>query len=113
MRSLDPEDQEFGDDIAPYVLKALHEKKFFEHLEAVVYPKGDSGRRLCDHSYTHAYEILLTSGFTEEERDDILIVCKSQGGFCDCEILMNVDDRDESPRARYWRSRSGAAEADS
>jgi hypothetical protein len=109
--ALDPDDQELGDDIAPYVLAALNRHQFFELLEAQVFPEGDSGPRHCDHSYIQAESILTKLGFTDEEREDILIVCKSQGGFCDCEIMMNVDDREDSPRARYWRAKSAALES--
>ncbi len=109
--ALDPEDQELGDDIAPYVLPVLNRQRFFELLEAEVFPEGDSGPQRCDHSYIHAEGTLTKLGFTSEEREDILIVCKSRGGFCDCEILMNVDDRDDCPRARYWQARAAALES--
>ena len=109
--ALGPDDQELGDDIAPYVLESLNQMRFFQLLEARVFPEGDSGPRRCDNSYIHAETILTKLGFTDEEREDIVTVCKSRGGFCDCEILWNVDDRDDSPRARYWKSKAVTSES--
>ncbi len=100
--ALDPDDQEFGDEIIAEVLEILNSMQFFEKLESRVFPYGDSGERSCDHSYRHAESILQAGNISEEMREFILVACKSQGGFCDCEILYNVDDRDECPRARYW-----------
>lgn len=106
MHYLDREDQELGDKIAPYVLPVLNGKRFFEKLESRVFPEGDSGPRLCSHTFVVTEALLIELEFDAEEREAILTVLKSQGGFCDCEVLLNVDDREESPRARYWRSRS-------
>jgi len=110
MHYLNPDDQALGDEISESVLKVLNARRFFERLEELVFPEGDSGVRNCDHSYNITDSILLTVGFDEIEREDILIVFKSHGGFCDCEVLYNVDDRGESPKARYWRSKAVAAE---
>jgi Protein of unknown function (DUF2695) len=112
MHSLDPQDQELGDDIGPDVLKALNSRRFFERLEELVFPEGDSGVRKCEHTFGGTDSILLELGFDEAEREDIIIVFKSLGGFCDCEVLYNADDREESPKARYWRSQSAAAGAE-
>jgi hypothetical protein len=101
--ALDPDEQEFGDEIASEVLEILHPMLFFEKLESRVFPNGDSGTRNCDHSYQHTESILQAGKVGRKMQECILVACKSQGGFCDCEILYNVDDRTDCPRARYWR----------
>ncbi len=110
MHYLDPEDQELGDDIAPDVLRVLNNRRFFEALEIAVFPGGDSGPRQCEHSFVRTEALLIRLGFSEDEREDILVVFKSHGGFCDCEVLYNVDDREDSPKSRYWRTKATALE---
>ena len=110
MHYLASEDQELGDEIAPSVLALLNKQLFFESLEAQIFPEGDSGARQCEHSFVRTTELLNSLGFSDDELQDIMIVFKSLGGFCDCEILLNVDNRDNSPRARYWKERAAELE---
>jgi hypothetical protein len=107
--ALDQEEQDFVDEIATEVLEILNHLQFFQKLESRVFPDGDSGARNCDHSYRHTESILQADNIPSKMQEFILIACKAQGGFCDCEILYNVDDREDCPRAQYWRAKSGSS----
>ena len=95
--------------IAPYVLGCLEQRDFFSELEKFVWPGGAEGPRSCDHSYEHTLAILGTYDWPEEDYPEVLLVMQSRGGFCDCEIMLNV-----APacvfREQYWKRAAVEAE---
>lgn len=60
--------------------------KLFDYLEE----KLEQG---CDHTTRNATNFLNHNSFNTEE---VLLWLQSYGGFCDCEILANVEDSWES-----------------
>ncbi len=98
------EDEELAEDIYPDVIRILTARNFFNKLENAVFPAGDE-RRVCRHSYELTTALLISEGFDDGELEDILSVFQQHGGCCDCEILYNVDDRDDGRKAHYWRKR--------
>jgi Protein of unknown function (DUF2695) len=53
----------------------------------------------CGGDHRYAKEVMAEMGGIDI--DATLAFFKQHGGHCDCEILMNVDDRD------YWRNQGG------
>jgi hypothetical protein len=104
---LDSESQTLAESISADVLRVLNKHQFFARLEAQVMPSEPDMSSLCDHTYRFTDAVLLADGFDRDDREDIKAVLKANGGFCDCEILYNVDDREDSPKARYWRRQVG------
>jgi hypothetical protein len=51
----------------------------------------------CHHSYQHAVEIMNAMGGVDIEAT--LAYCRDHGGFCDCEILFNVENDGEDSAA--------------
>ena len=75
-------------------------KEFFEKLEG---PEGcdfkadEKGKTTWNckagMDKTHAKSVLKKMGIPKEEADDFLSLCDEHGGHCDCEILMNAEER--------------------
>ena len=99
------DEQEFAEfikDITPDVMSVLERDEFFTKLEAQIFPTSTTDLNTCDHSYSVSIVILSELGHDESARDDVFDVMRSQGGFCDCEILLNAAP--ESPtRSAYWK----------
>jgi len=98
------DDEELAQDIYLDIMRVLSHRQFFQKLESAVFPDGDE-RRVCTHSYELTTALLVAEDFSEQEREDILSVFHHHGGCCDCEILYNVDDREDGRKAAYWRHR--------
>ena len=105
------DDEELAQDIYPDIMRVLSHRQFFQKLESAVFPDGDE-RRVCNHSYELTTALLVAEGFDEPEREDILSVFHHHGGCCDCEILYNVDEREDGRKAKYWRKRSEEDQAE-
>ena len=105
----DPNEEVSVEEIAPYVIGSLRREGFFEKLESMVFPTGVIDNKVCDGTYAISIRILTESGFDEEDQLDLLAVAQSMGGFCDCEIVLNVDE-DSKVRADYWRGEQSTPE---
>jgi hypothetical protein len=44
----------------------------------------------CDHTHAAARRVMKTMGFTRSQIDEAIFCFEEEGGFCDCEILLNV-----------------------
>jgi hypothetical protein len=92
------------DVIAPDVLKALENKRFFEMLDDQMCPKDATvARVLCQGTLAISTATLITCGFDREELGDIVSVLAAKGGFCDCEVLYNVAEESRL-KSEYWRA---------
>ena len=47
------------------------------------------GPSACNHSHRHAKAVMHEMGNVDIE--ETLVYCEMHGGYCDCEILLNVD----------------------
>lgn len=97
-------DDELISSIAPDVMKCLGRCSYFEKLDELLSPEGNSTPpQNCDGTFRLSESILLASGFERDALDDIIVVLQSKGGFCDCEVLYNVAETSRL-KAKYWRS---------
>lgn len=94
-------------DITPHVMGVLVRDKFFERLEARVFPESPDPCRLCNHSFEFATALLAEDGHDERAQEDVFAVMRSRGGFCDCEIIWNVAENSPVTES-YWRARESA-----
>jgi Protein of unknown function (DUF2695) len=62
-------------------------KKLFDHLDTYLNDKG------CDHTNSLTKTFLLQSN--NKKVDEVLEWLTDQGGYCDCEILANVEEQFE------------------
>jgi hypothetical protein len=92
-------------DITPNVMNCLQREKFFTKLESHIFPDGTIDSNCCSHSFVVSTLVLSESGHDEKAREDVFEVMRSQGGFCDCEILLNVAP-ESAARAAYWKKKA-------
>ena len=103
-------DEELIKAIAPDVMNCLRDREFFEKLDDVLSPADSSQLpQACHHDYRISLSILGPLDFDEEALKDIFEVLRSQGGFCDCEILYNVCETSRL-KGKYWRKRAASIE---
>lgn len=72
-----------------YVLKKSEAKKLFKYLRTSL-AKID-----CDHTLKRTNEWLENNVIDEERRGQVIGEIKADGGYCDCEVLMNCYERYE------------------
>ena len=48
------------------------------------------GKMSCEHNYVHTRKILGELGIDFDDIENFVEFCESNGGFCDCEIMLNV-----------------------
>jgi hypothetical protein len=103
---LDERDRDLIADITPDVMKCLAEWKFFEELDDRLCPADQSkSREDCHGNFEISEVILRSSGRDDADFADIFGVLRAQGGFCDCEILYNVSQKNRL-KSEYWRAQS-------
>jgi hypothetical protein len=106
---IDPDDDLISS-IRPDAMTCLGRCDFFEKLDDVLSPEDKSHQpNECWGTFELSEHILVESGFTRTDLDDIFGVLRSQGGFCDCEILYNVA-KSSRLKSEYWRSRANRLE---
>ena len=75
---------DFISSIAPDVMKCLRRVQFFERLDDLLCPKGDSGQHeVCDGDDRIIKHILGAAGFDSEDLKDMFAVLRAQGACCD------------------------------
>jgi hypothetical protein len=90
--------------ITPDVMTCLERERFFEKLDDLLSPSENSREREnCAGDYKLSETILRAAKFSSEDMGDIFDVLRSQGGFCDCEILYNAVESSRL-KAEYWRA---------
>ncbi len=95
---LDYHDQEEIDDIKSTVLSVLQDKvHFVELLDA----KFTSEHEQCHSDFRISKAILTKLDFPDHAQFDIFHVLMDSGGYCDCEILLNVFTASEYAK-KYW-----------
>lgn len=72
-----------------YILKKRDAKSLFSYLNRQL------AKTACDHTLTHAQTWLEKKYPDEAQREAILREWQEEGGFCDCEILLNCYERYE------------------
>ena len=108
--SLDDQDTALIAAITPDVMACLGRSKFFEMLDDRLCPADKSiPPERCRGAFEVSELILRSQGYDEAARTDIFDVLKSQGGFCDCEILYNVPETNRL-KAEYWQARAKEVE---
>lgn len=75
--------------------------EFRDHLAEMCHLKP------CDHTHNATERALESFGFTPEEVAASLEYFKRKGGFCDCEILMNVCETADVSRFNFRPLREG------
>jgi hypothetical protein len=70
-----------------YKLNKRDLEKFFKRLDELLQINGCNARDL-----TNAQIILNEMGIPKKEQEEFLEDCRSAGGFCDCEILLNAEE---------------------
>jgi hypothetical protein len=107
----DPADSEALEDeyaafIRLQVMLCLERNKFFGALDDRFSPVNDPQKGVrCGGNCEISTSILQALGYVEEDIDDIIEVMRSQGGFCDCEILYNVVEESRL-KGDYWKSKA-------
>ena len=83
--------------------KARSEFPLADHLLVEFFYKmeGRMGNSCCRHSTVIAEAVAVEMGLSPDERDRLLDWCEDNGGFCDCEIVLNT--------AGHWLENRGAA----
>ena len=103
---MEPADDDLVSSIAPDVMNCLVRSEYFEKLDDLLSPEGDSSPpQSCDGTYKLSESVLLACGFVRNDLDDVFAVLQSKGGCCDCEVLYNVAETSRL-KAKYWRSRA-------
>lgn len=98
-------DDDLVRDITPDVMKCLHGSRFFHALDDRMCPVDPSvPRASCWGDYRVSKSILPGLGFPEAKHFDVFHVLMAQGGFCDCEILLNVVSESRL-KTEYWKAR--------
>lgn len=104
-------DSGFISSIAPDVMKCLRRVQFFERLDDLFCPKGDSGQHeVRDGDYKISKRILEAAGFDSDDLKDMFAVLRAQGACCDCEVLYNVAESSRL-KAEYWKRQAHGTEA--
>jgi len=104
--SHDGPDEDFTiSDIAPYVLKVLRDRGYFERMDADFWPAHLVSPEPCDHTFRRTERILSQLDMDSEDIEEAVLVLVSKGACCDCEVLYNVAE-DSSLKSRYWRRRA-------
>lgn len=99
-------DDDLISSIAPDVMRCLTRSGYFDKLDNVLSPEGNSiASQNCDGTYKLSEPILLASGFAQDDLEDVFAVLQSKGGCCDCEVLFNVAETSRL-KANYWRRRA-------
>ena len=94
------------DQIAPDVLGALANKRFFDSLDDQMCPVDPAQPRLCwEGTYAISTTILARCGIDSDDIADITQVLAARGGHCDCEILFNVVEESRL-KSEYWKARA-------
>jgi hypothetical protein len=97
--------------ITPDVMTCFRRSHFFERLDDVLCPKGDSGQReVCDGDCKISERILEAAGFDSDDLKDMFGVLRAQGACCDCEVLYNLAESNRL-KAEYWKRQAHDAEA--
>lgn len=72
-------------------------REFFYRLdvEGVKFKEDKKGMPYwtCFHDFRFAKKILNSMKITKGEQHLFLKLCEAHGGFCDCEILFNAEER--------------------
>lgn len=92
---------QFVEDITPDVLGVLERQNFFSLLEAEIYPSAKLDESRCLHDFSASLRILAGLRHDSAAQEDVLSVLRSNGGFCDCEAILNVAPESKVRKA-YW-----------
>ena len=95
-------DEEIVADITEPIMTILNKTSFFATLDEAFTHRENPA--VCWGDFGTAKSILPTKGFVESEYFDVFSVLMAQGGYCDCEILLNVA-HDSAFARRYWANR--------
>ena len=75
--------------IAKYILKKSEAESLFEYIDKNIAENG------CDHTLKYTEE-WLTENFDDEEKIAMVIEeLEEEGGYCDCEVVMNCYEQYE------------------
>ena len=97
--------------ITPDVMTCFGRSHFFERLDDLLCPEGDSGQQeVCDGDYKLSERILEAAGFDSDDLKDMFAVLRAQGACCDCEVLYNVAESSRL-KAEYWKRQAHGTEA--
>ena len=93
---------EFISDITPDVMVVLVRQSFFEQLEREVFPNGAIDSSACKHDFSITMRVLSQSGYDEDAIRDVIDVMRANGGYCDCEIILNAALQSKVSE-NYWK----------
>ena len=97
--------------ITPDVMTCFRRSHFFERLDDLLCPTGDSGQReVCGEDYKISKRILEAAGFDSDDLKDMFAVLRAQGACCDCEVLYNVAESSRL-KGEYWKGQADGTEA--
>jgi len=97
--------------ITPDVVTCFRRSHFFERLDDLLCPTGDSGQReFCGGDYKISKRILDAAGFDSDDLKDMFAVLRAEGACCDCEVLYNVAESSRL-KAEYWKRQAHGTEA--
>lgn len=104
-------DSDLTASITPDVMTCFRRSHFFEQLDDLLCPKGDSGQRqVCGGDYKISKRILEAAGFDSNDLKDMFAVLRAKGACCDCEVLYNVAESSRL-KAEYWKPQAHGKEA--
>jgi hypothetical protein len=103
---MDTAEDHYVANIAPNVLDSVRGSRIFESLDDLMSPADPKIQsRPCQHDYSMLMHALNCAGYSDEDREDVVLVLQSLGGCCDCEILYNVAE-DSRLKSRYWKTKA-------
>jgi hypothetical protein len=98
--------EEFITDVTPNVMTVLLGQSFFDLLEKEIFPDGSTDNSVCRHDFSRSKGLLMRLGHDVGAVKDVIAVMQANGGFCDCEIVLNVAP-ESRVRKTYWKDRRG------
>lgn len=66
------------------ILETLYNRQFFYRLSQLL------EKNECDNEFTMSIKLLQDMGYGKERIDETLNLFRNQGGYCDCEIILNI-----------------------
>jgi hypothetical protein len=104
-------DDQLIEAIAADVIKVLTRRGFFEQLDDKFSPRRKTTPPVeCGGKFEVAEPLLRSLGFDATERAEFIQVLQSRGGYCDCEILYNVSDKNRL-KSKFWKERAAESAA--
>jgi hypothetical protein len=101
-----PINEELIASITSDVMRYIEKAQLFEKLDDLLCPIDITCQtESCSGDYKLTESLLRDMNLDTTAMEEVFDVLRSQGGFCDCEILYNVSESNRL-KTTYWRDKS-------